>query len=80
MGAERKDRRNSLEFDPRDLLEGKLLDIQVCSQTFEKPPLCRKGFNLCELSQLVPMPGKQRTSHQRIRIIKMPFQRACQPR
>jgi hypothetical protein len=37
MGAECKDRRNSLEFDQRDLLEGKLLDIQVCSQTFEKP-------------------------------------------
>jgi hypothetical protein len=52
MGAECKDRRNSLEFDPRDLLEGKLLDIQVCSQTFGSPPLCRKGFNLCELSQL----------------------------
>jgi hypothetical protein len=52
MGAECKGRRNSLEFDPCDLLEGKLLDIEVCSQTFGSPPLCRKEFYLCELSQL----------------------------
>jgi hypothetical protein len=56
MGAECKDRRNSLEFGPRDLLEGKLLDIEVCSQTFGSPPLCRKGFYLCELGQLAALP------------------------